>query len=53
MDLVDLIVKTELRGLRPNWNSGKMELWIDGFQENGIQSAYFYIDFPVLMQYCV
>jgi hypothetical protein len=28
-----------------------MELWNDGFKENGIQSAYFCIDFLVLMQY--
>jgi hypothetical protein len=32
-------------GLRPNWNDGTMELWNDGFKENGIQSAYYCIDF--------
>jgi len=28
-----------------------MELWNDGFEENGIQIAYFCIDFLVLMQF--
>jgi hypothetical protein len=30
-----------------------MELWNDGFKENGIQSAFFYIDFLVLVLHCV
>jgi hypothetical protein len=40
-------------GHRPNWNAGTMEYWNDGFKENVIQSAYFCINFHILMQHYV
>ena len=32
-----------------NWNNGMLESWNDGFKENRSQSAYYCIDFLVLM----
>jgi hypothetical protein len=49
-----LLIKVAPDDLPPQlerWNNGIMELWNDGFQEFGIQSAYFCIDFLVLMQF--
>jgi hypothetical protein len=33
-----------------NWNNGILESWNNGFKENRIQSAYYCIDFLVLME---
>jgi len=36
-----------------NWNTGMLELWNDGFKENRFQSAYYCIDFLVLMEFFI
>ena len=42
--------KSKLVRFAHNWNNGILESWNDGFKENRIQSAYYCIDFLVLME---
>jgi hypothetical protein len=41
---------TKLVRFAHNWNNGMLESWNDGFKKSRIQSAYYCIDFLVLME---